>query len=75
MPKTELETLFFTVLLNFLLLLFQVLFFEFIVSLGAAILTIVAMPHLDIVTNVTILNGVAVFSALLQVVTPSLSLS
>lgn len=26
------------------------------------------MPHLDIVTNVTILNGVAVFSALLQVV-------
>uniref|UniRef100_A0A8P4KF76 chitin synthase n=1 Tax=Dicentrarchus labrax TaxID=13489 RepID=A0A8P4KF76_DICLA len=46
-----------------------VLFFEFIVSLGAAILTIVAMPHLDIVTNVTILNGVAVLSALLQVVT------
>uniref|UniRef100_A0A8P4GJG0 chitin synthase n=1 Tax=Dicentrarchus labrax TaxID=13489 RepID=A0A8P4GJG0_DICLA len=41
----------------------------FIVSLGAAILTIVAMPHLDIVTNVTILNGVAVLSALLQVVT------
>ncbi|XP_070778289.1 chitin synthase chs-1-like [Enoplosus armatus] len=46
-----------------------VLFFEFIVALGAAILTIVAMPHLDIVTNVTILNGVAVFSALLQVIT------
>ncbi|XP_073339235.1 chitin synthase chs-1-like [Pagrus major] len=45
-----------------------VLFFEFLVSLGAAILTIVAMPHLDIVTNVTILNSVAVLSALLQVV-------
>lgn len=46
----------------------MVLFFEFLVSLGAAILTIVAMPHLDIVTNVTILNSVAIFSALLQVV-------
>uniref|UniRef100_A0A671XER4 chitin synthase n=1 Tax=Sparus aurata TaxID=8175 RepID=A0A671XER4_SPAAU len=46
----------------------QVLFFEFLVSLGAAILTIVAMPHLDIVTNVTILNSIAIFSALLQVV-------
>ncbi|XP_044192392.1 chitin synthase chs-2-like [Thunnus albacares] len=45
-----------------------VLFFEFLVSLGAAVLTIVAMPHLDIVTNVTILNGVGVLSALLQVV-------
>lgn len=51
------------------MLLLQVLSFEFLVSLGAAILTIVAMPHLDIVTNVTILNGVAVLSALLQVVT------
>uniref|UniRef100_A0A8P4FX83 chitin synthase n=1 Tax=Dicentrarchus labrax TaxID=13489 RepID=A0A8P4FX83_DICLA len=69
LASEELETIFFTVLLNFLLLLLQVLFFEFIVSLGAAILTIVAMPHLDIVTNVTILNGVAVLSALLQVVT------
>ncbi|KAM8766238.1 chitin synthase chs-2-like [Acanthopagrus schlegelii] len=46
-----------------------VLFFEFLVSVGAAILTIVAMPHLDIVTNVTILNSVAVLAALLQVVT------
>ncbi|XP_074543356.1 chitin synthase chs-2-like [Halichoeres trimaculatus] len=46
-----------------------VLFFEFLVSGGAAILTIVAMPHLDIVTNITILNGVAVLSALLQVIT------
>ncbi|XP_037651888.1 chitin synthase chs-2-like [Sebastes umbrosus] len=46
-----------------------VLFFEFIVAMGAAILTLVAMPHLDIVTNVTILNGVAVISSLLQVIT------
>ncbi|KAI9536167.1 hypothetical protein NQZ68_036265 [Dissostichus eleginoides] len=46
-----------------------VLFFEFLVAGGAAILTIVAMPHLDIVINVTILNGVAVFSALLQIIT------
>nr|XP_040045278.1 chitin synthase chs-2-like [Gasterosteus aculeatus aculeatus] len=46
-----------------------VLFFEFLVAMGAAILTIVAMPHLDIVTNVTILNGVAVLSTLLQVIT------
>ncbi|XP_069372206.1 chitin synthase chs-2-like isoform X2 [Paralichthys olivaceus] len=45
-----------------------VLFFEFLVSVGAAILTMVAMPHLDIVTNVTILNGVAVLSSLLQVI-------
>ncbi|MEQ2178609.1 hypothetical protein GOODEAATRI_015850 [Goodea atripinnis] len=46
----------------------KVLFFEFIVSVGLAVLTIVAMPHLDIVTNVTILSGVAVLSALLQAV-------
>ncbi|MEQ2216013.1 hypothetical protein XENOCAPTIV_009434, partial [Xenoophorus captivus] len=45
-----------------------VLFFEFVVSVGMAVLTIVAMPHLDIVTNVTILSGVAVLSALLQAV-------
>ncbi|CAI5691688.1 unnamed protein product [Oreochromis niloticus] len=45
-----------------------VLFFEFLVSAGASILTIMAMPHLDIVTNVTIFNGVAVISAILQLV-------
>ncbi|XP_014883903.1 uncharacterized protein LOC106945022 [Poecilia latipinna] len=47
----------------------QVLFFEFLVSVGLAVLTIVAMPHLDIVTNVTILNSVAVLSGFLQAVT------
>ncbi|XP_014845244.1 PREDICTED: uncharacterized protein LOC106919422 [Poecilia mexicana] len=47
----------------------KVLFFEFLVSVGLAVLTIVAMPHLDIVTNVAILNGVAVLSAFLQAVT------
>ncbi|XP_034748680.1 chitin synthase chs-2-like [Etheostoma cragini] len=45
-----------------------VLFFESLVATGVAILTMVAMPHLDIVTNVAILNGVAVLSALLQVI-------
>ncbi|KAM9385867.1 uncharacterized protein KZ484_007449 [Pholidichthys leucotaenia] len=44
-----------------------VLSFEFLVSGGAAILTIIAMPHLDIITNITILNSIAVYSALLQV--------
>uniref|UniRef100_A0A3B3UBJ4 chitin synthase n=1 Tax=Poecilia latipinna TaxID=48699 RepID=A0A3B3UBJ4_9TELE len=47
----------------------SVLFFEFLVSVGLAVLTIVAMPHLDIVTNVTILNSVAVLSGFLQAVT------
>uniref|UniRef100_A0A3Q3N780 chitin synthase n=1 Tax=Labrus bergylta TaxID=56723 RepID=A0A3Q3N780_9LABR len=46
-----------------------VMFMEFVASGGAAILTIVAMPHLDIVTNVTILNSVAILPAILQVVT------
>ncbi|XP_056282823.1 chitin synthase chs-2-like [Pseudoliparis swirei] len=47
----------------------MVLFFEFLVSMGSAILTIIAMPHLDIVTNITILSSVAIVSALLQVIT------
>uniref|UniRef100_A0A8C2Z291 chitin synthase n=1 Tax=Cyclopterus lumpus TaxID=8103 RepID=A0A8C2Z291_CYCLU len=47
----------------------MVLFFEFLVAMGAAILTIIAMPHLDIVTNITILSSVAVLSAFLQVIT------
>lgn len=51
-----------------LLLFLQVLFFEFLGSGGAAFLTVAAMPHLDIVTNVTILNSVAILSVLLQVV-------
>ncbi|XP_068431907.1 chitin synthase chs-2-like isoform X2 [Clinocottus analis] len=36
--------------------------------MGAAILTLVAMPHLDIVTNITILCSVAVLSAFLQAI-------
>ncbi|XP_073679963.1 uncharacterized protein [Garra rufa] len=48
--------------------LFWVLFVEFLVALGAAILTIVAMPHFDIVTNVMILNSVSILSAVFQVV-------
>ncbi|KAA0715072.1 hypothetical protein E1301_Tti008877 [Triplophysa tibetana] len=45
-----------------------VLGIEFLVALGAAVLTIVAMPHLDIVSNVTILNSVSILSAVFQVV-------
>lgn len=48
--------------------MFQVLFFEIVVSGGTAVLTVVAMPHLDIVTNVTILNSVALMSTFLQVI-------
>ncbi|XP_076021598.1 chitin synthase chs-2-like [Genypterus blacodes] len=50
-----------------------VLTFEFLVSLGAAVLTIVAMPQLDIVTNVTILNSVAILSTVLQMVAQSIA--
>ncbi|XP_056622004.1 chitin synthase chs-2-like [Triplophysa dalaica] len=45
-----------------------VLGIEFLVALGAAVLTIVAMPHFDIVSNVTILNSVSILSAVFQVV-------
>lgn len=45
-----------------------VLFVEFLVSLGEAVLTVVAMPHFDIVTNVMILNSVSILSAVFQVV-------
>ncbi|XP_030203546.1 chitin synthase chs-1 [Gadus morhua] len=44
---------------------------EFLVSGGAAVLALAAMPHLDIVTNMTILNSVAVFSSLFQVASRS----
>ncbi|XP_051580950.1 chitin synthase chs-1-like [Myxocyprinus asiaticus] len=45
-----------------------VLCVEFLIALGAAVLTIVAMPHFDIVTNVMILNSVSILSAVFQVV-------
>ncbi|CAL8365854.1 unnamed protein product [Arctogadus glacialis] len=44
---------------------------EFLVSGGAAVLALAAMPHLDIVTNMTILNSVAVLSAVFQVASRS----
>ncbi|XP_067277982.1 chitin synthase chs-2-like isoform X1 [Pseudorasbora parva] len=47
---------------------FWVLSVEFLVALGAAVLTIVAMPYFDIVTNVMILNSVSILSAVFQVV-------
>ncbi|XP_073706289.1 chitin synthase chs-2-like [Garra rufa] len=52
---------------------FWVLFVEFLVALGAAVLTIVAMPHFDIVTNVMILNSVSILSAVFQVVAECLA--
>ncbi|KAK2894605.1 hypothetical protein Q8A67_011834 [Cirrhinus molitorella] len=52
---------------------FWVLFVEILVALGAAVLTIVAMPHFDIVTNVMILNSVSVLSAVFQVVAECLA--
>ncbi|RXN14958.1 putative vertebrate CG2666-PC-like protein [Labeo rohita] len=53
--------------------LLEVLCVEFLVALGAAILTIVAMPHFDIVTNVMILNSVSILSAVFQVVAQCLA--
>lgn len=64
---------FFNVSSSSAVLCLQVLTFEFLVSLGAAVLTIVAMPHLDIVTNVTILNSVAILSTVLQMVAQSIA--
>ncbi|XP_053090629.1 chitin synthase chs-1-like [Pangasianodon hypophthalmus] len=45
-----------------------VLFVEFLVSLGEVVVTVVAMPYFDIVTNVMILNSVSILSAVFQVV-------
>uniref|UniRef100_A0A673LIX1 chitin synthase n=1 Tax=Sinocyclocheilus rhinocerous TaxID=307959 RepID=A0A673LIX1_9TELE len=53
--------------------LFWVLCVEFLVALGAAVLTIVSMPHFDIVTNVMILNSVSILSAVFQVVAECLA--
>uniref|UniRef100_A0A671Q3Q0 chitin synthase n=1 Tax=Sinocyclocheilus anshuiensis TaxID=1608454 RepID=A0A671Q3Q0_9TELE len=53
--------------------IFWVLCVEFLVALGAAVLTIVSMPHFDIVTNVMILNSVSILSAVFQVVAECLA--
>ncbi|GAA6101690.1 chitin synthase chs-1-like [Tachysurus ichikawai] len=45
-----------------------VIFVEFLVSFGEVVLTVVAMPYFDIVTNVMILNSVSILSAVFQVV-------
>ncbi|KAI7802330.1 hypothetical protein IRJ41_006855 [Triplophysa rosa] len=50
-----------------------VLCVEFLVALGAAVLTIVSMPQFDIVTNVMILNSVTILSAVFQVVAECLA--
>uniref|UniRef100_A0A8C7H9E1 chitin synthase n=1 Tax=Oncorhynchus kisutch TaxID=8019 RepID=A0A8C7H9E1_ONCKI len=45
----------------------KVLCVEFLVSLGTAVLTIVAMPFFGIVTNVTMLNSISILSSIFQV--------
>ncbi|KAK1792659.1 hypothetical protein P4O66_012600, partial [Electrophorus voltai] len=45
---------------------------EALVALGSSVLTLVAMPNFDVLTNVMLLNGVATLSAVLQVVANSL---
>lgn len=40
---------------------------EFLVSLGTAVLTIVAMPFFGIVTNVMMLNSISILSSIFQV--------
>ncbi|XP_045549645.1 uncharacterized protein [Salmo salar] len=44
-----------------------VLCVEFLVSLGTAVLTIVAMPFFGIVTNVMMLNSISILSSIFQV--------
>ncbi|XP_030646443.1 chitin synthase chs-2-like [Chanos chanos] len=44
-----------------------VLCMEFLVAMGAVLLTVVAMPHFDIITNIMLLNSVSLLSAVLQV--------
>lgn len=41
---------------------------DILVSMGAAVLALVTMPHFDILTNVMILNSVGILSAVCQVV-------
>ncbi|XP_060733731.1 chitin synthase chs-2-like [Tachysurus vachellii] len=45
-----------------------VIFVEFLVSFGEVVLTVMAMPYFDIITNVMILNSVSILSAVFQVV-------
>ncbi|XP_034148233.1 chitin synthase chs-2-like isoform X2 [Esox lucius] len=50
-----------------------VLSVEFLVAFGTAVLTIVAMPFFDIVTNAMILNSVCILSSIFQVVAQCLA--
>uniref|UniRef100_A0A4W4ELV7 chitin synthase n=1 Tax=Electrophorus electricus TaxID=8005 RepID=A0A4W4ELV7_ELEEL len=52
--------------------LLWVVLVEALVALGSSVLTLVAMPNFDVLTNVMLLNGVATLSAVLQVVANSL---
>lgn len=48
--------------------IFQVIFTEFLVAFGTALLILIAMPDFDVLTNVAILNTVGILSAVLQMV-------
>ncbi|KAK1785202.1 hypothetical protein P4O66_018214, partial [Electrophorus voltai] len=50
-----------------------VLSVESLVAVGEVILTVLAMPQLDIITNTTILNSVCILSAVFQVATECLA--
>ncbi|KAK1170888.1 chitin synthase chs-1-like [Acipenser oxyrinchus oxyrinchus] len=55
--------------------LFLVCGIELLVSFGTAVLTMIAMPHFDIITNVTILNSVCILPAVLQALNPLMETS
>ncbi|XP_048864474.1 chitin synthase chs-2-like [Brienomyrus brachyistius] len=50
------------------LTLLWVIFTEFLVAFGTALLILIAMPDFDVLTNVAILNTVGILSAMLQMV-------
>ncbi|XP_076851643.1 uncharacterized protein LOC143502807 [Brachyhypopomus gauderio] len=51
----------------------KVLSVDSLVAAGEAILTLLAMPHLDVVTNAMVLNSVCLLSAVFQVAAESLA--
>ncbi|XP_049328358.1 chitin synthase chs-2-like [Astyanax mexicanus] len=46
---------------------------ESLVALGSAVLTLVAMPKFDILTNVMLLNGIGMLSAIMQVIASAIA--
>ncbi|MGH0128417.1 UNVERIFIED_CONTAM: hypothetical protein FKN15_058311 [Acipenser sinensis] len=45
---------------------------ELLVAFGTTVLTVVAMPHFDIITNIMILNSVCILPAVIQVINPTM---